>query len=79
MVAVVNETVPLNSELPNEADEYHLTVLVPTAVEAKLATVALFAEQKLCALDAVGAAGVVTTFTTTALRALSQVPSVWAI
>ena len=69
-MAVVNETVPLRSELPNEADEYHLTVLDPTAVADKLATVALFAEQKLCALLAIGAAGVVTTFTTTAVRAL---------
>ena len=72
---VVNETVPLISELPNEADEYHLIVLVPIAVADKLATFALFAEQKLCALLAVGAAGVVTKFTTTGLRTLSQFPS----
>ena len=74
-MAVVNETVPLNIELPNEADEYHLIVLDPTAVDDKLATVALFAEQKLCALLAVGATGVVTKFTTTGLRTLSQFPS----
>ena len=75
MVAVVNETVLLNTEEPNDEEEYHLSVLDPAAVAVKLATVLLLTEQKLCALEAVGAAGEVITFTTTAARTLSQAPS----
>ena len=75
MVAVVKETVLLNTEDDNDEEEYHLSVLDPATVAVKLATVALFTEQKLWALVTVGATGVATTFTTTAARTLSQAPS----
>ena len=65
----------LNTEDPNDEEEYHLSVLDPATVAVKLATVALLTEQKLCALVAVGAAGEATTLTTTAARTLSQAPS----